>query len=421
MIYLIITLVVLLVFLAFTSFAEMSFSSLNRARIKNMAENGNKKAKLVLKLHGRFDEVITTMLICGNGAYIASATVASILFVHLLGESGVVISAITIVVIAVLFADDLPKSMAKHAPERFALLTAPLLAVFITILSPINFLFVKWKRWINKRLSKNSRAADSDIGFRGEELLYVVEDAEKEGIINQEDSFRISNAIELNDLLVEDILTPRVNIVGVSKDLSVKEISRVFMESKHSRLPVYKNSLDKIIGILHIRDFLQCAIDKNKSVEEVMIPVVYASPITPVAELFKQLQQQRKYMAIVTCEYGGTEGLVTMEDILRQFVGEVWDEHDDQEEHFVKISEGKHRISGSADIYKMFEYFGMEEETDSLTVGGWIIENTERIPKKGESFQYKNLTVTITKASPKRVKECLVEENTKDFNPAQTQ
>jgi len=410
----ILLIIALLALNTFFSFVEMSFASMNRARIKNMSENGSKRAGLVLRLHERFDELISTLLICDNIVYVAAATVSAFLFLRLFGEVGPFISGIVISIVVVVFADDLPKSMAKQAPEKFALFSAPIMRVLMVLLKPINYLLVSCKTRINAFFfSSKDKTDGEERGFRGEELLYVVEEAEQDGTITEEDSLRISNAIEFNDLLIADILTPRVNIVGIPQNASIEDISNTFLESGYSRLPVYEDNIDNIVGVIHIRDFLKCTVSEAgaKSLNDIMAPVVYAALVTQVSELFKLLQKERKHMAVVADEYGGTEGLVTMDDILRQLVGDIWDETDEDIEAFLPLGNNKHKVLCTADIYKMYEYFDLEleDELDSLTVGGWITDVLERIPKKGDSFTYKNLVVTVTKASPKRAEECLIE------------
>jgi len=409
-IFTILALIVLLVMGTYFSATEMAFASLNRARIKHMAETGDKRARLVLKLHERFDELISTLLICNNGVALTTATVSAFLFVRLIGEAGPVVSTIVITIIVVVFTDDLPKSMSKRSPEKVALFSAPILQLLMVLLKPFNFLLVKWKARINEHFtSKKDESAGEERGFRGEELLYVVEEAEQDGTITEEDSLRISNAIEFNDLLAEDILTPRVNIVGISKGSSIKEMAAIFLDSGYSRLPVYEESIDNIIGVVHIRDFLKCTIDETTSLDDIMAPVMYTTLGTPVSELFKMLQKEKSHIAIVADEYGGTEGLVAMEDILEQLVGDIWDENDEIVEEFVPLGNNRHKVICTAAIDKMYEYFGMVGESESSTVGGWIIDTLKQIPKKGDSFVYENLTVTITKADQKRTVECIVE------------
>ena len=412
MIFTLIALIVLLIMGTFFSAAEMAFASLNRARIKHMAENGDKRAKLVLKLYERFDELISTLLICNNGVALTTATVSAFLFVRLIGEAGPIVSTIVITIIVVVFTDDLPKSMAKQTPEKVALFAAPILRLLVLVLKPINFLMVKWKTKISAKFiskKKDEPNGEEQRGFRGEELLYVVEEAEQEGTITEEDSLRISNAIEFNDLLAEDILTPRVNIIGISKNASVEDMANIFLESGYSRLPVYDETIDNIVGVVHIRDFLKCTINETISLDDIMAPVVYTTLGTPVPELFKLLQKEKNHMAIVADEYGGTEGLVAMEDILEQLVGDIWDENDEIVEEFVTLGSNRHKVICTAAIDKMYEYFGLEGESKSSTVGGWIIDMLKQIPKKGDTFTYHNLTVMVTKADQKRAVECVVE------------
>ena len=423
-IYTTLVLIALLAMGTFFSAAEMAFASLNRARIKHMAESGDKRAKLVLKLYERFDELISTLLICNNGVALTTATVSAFLFVRLIGEAGPIVSTIVITIVVVVFTDDLPKSMAKQTPEKVALFSAPILRVLVTVLKPINFLMVKWKTRISEKFISKNRKDESggeERGFRGEELLYVVEEAEQEGTITEEDSLRISNAIEFNDLLAEDILTPRVNIVGIPKGSGTKDMAEIFLDSGYSRLPVYEETIDNIIGVVHIRDFLKCTINETTSLDDIMAPVVYTTLGTPVSELFKMLQKEKSHLAIVADEYGGTEGLVAMEDILEQLVGDIWDENDEIVEEFVSLGNNRHKVTCTAAIDKMYEYFDLEGESESSTVGGWIIDMMKQIPKKGDSFTYENLTVTVTKADQKRAVECIVEVAQNGDGEQQTQ
>ena len=409
-IFTILLLLALLVMGTYFSATEMAFASLNRARMKHLAETGDKRAKLVLKLNDRFDELISTLLICNNGVALTSATVSAFLFMQIIGEAGPFVSTIVVTIVVVVFTDDLPKSMAKQSPEKVALFSAPILRVLMLIFKPINFLMAKLKTSIRKKIvSKTDESEGEERGFRGEELLYVVEEAEQDGTITEEDSLRISNAIGFNDLLAEDILTPRVNIIGIPKNSSTEEIANTFVKSGYSRLQVYQETLDNIVGVVHIRDFLKCTTDASISLDDIMTPAMYTTLGIQVPELFKLLQKLKCHIAIVADEYGGTEGIITMEDILEQIVGDIWDESDEIVEEFVSLGSNRHKVICTAAIDKMYAYFGLEDNSASSTVGGWIIDMLKKIPKKGDSFVYKNLTITITKADPKRAVECTVE------------
>jgi CBS domain containing-hemolysin-like protein len=410
-------LVVLLVMFAlgcFFSAAEMAFSALSRPRVKTLAENGNKRANMVLSLHERFDELISTLLICNNIVAITSATVGVVFFVRLINEEhGPWISAVLITAIVVVLTDIFPKSVAKESPERVAMSVAPFLRFLMAVLKPVNRLISKLRKGLSKAFVKGESDEQDERALLGQELLFRVEEAENDGDISEADSLLISNAIEFNDLRAEDILTPRVNIAGIPKDSTLERMADIFMESGYSRLPVYEESLDNIQGVIHIRDFLKCMADENKPLEAIIVPPVYTAPTACVRDLLGLLKKAKSHMAIVIDEYGGTEGLVTMEDILEQLVGDIYDENDEVIEEFVQLEENKHQINCSADIGKMFAYFDMEEDDEETahasTVGGWIMDTLGRIPEVGDSFVHEKLTVTVTQADQRRAELCVVE------------
>ena len=405
----IILLIILIVMGTFFSAAEMAFSALNRARLKSMLDNGNKKAARALKLSDRFDELLSTMLICNNLVAITAATVAAVLFVRLIPEYGAVVSTIVMSVIVIVLTDIFPKTIAKESPETTAIFLSPMAHFFMTILKPINIVLSKWKTSLSRIFtSKAKEDEDTERGFRGQALLYMVEEAEQEGAINEEDSLLISNAIEFNDLKAEDILTPRVNIIGISKDSSIDEAAEKFMESGYSRLPVYDESLDNITGVVHVRDFIKCVGHNHQSLDSIITPAVYTVMSAKVTELFKLLQKKKSHIAIVTDEYGGTEGIVTMEDILEQLVGDIWDENDEVIEEFTLQGENSYKVLCTTDIDKMFEFFDMDEKSEVSTVSGWIMDQLGRTPEEGDTFTYEKLSVTVTKADQRRAEECII-------------
>ena len=402
-------LIILLIVGTFFSAAEMAFSALNRARLKSMVDNNNKRAALALKLTDRFDELLSTMLICNNLVAITTATVAAVLFIRLFPNHGAFISTAVVSMIVIVFTDIFPKTLAKEAPESTAIFCAPVAFFLMTILKPINALLSKWKAHLSRAfMSRSKEDEDAERGFGSQALLYMVEEAEQEGTINEEDSLRISNAIEFNDLKAEDILTPRVNVVGIPKGSTIDEAAGIFMESGYSRLPVYDESIDNIIGVVHIRDFIKCVGHNHETLDSIITPAVYTVISAKVTELFKLLQKKKSHMAIVTDEYGGTEGIVTMENILEQLVGDIYDENDEVIEEFTPQPDGSHKVSCAADIDKMFEYFDMEDETEVSTVSGWIMDQLGRTPEEGDTFTYEHLHVTVTKADQRRAEECII-------------
>ncbi|MCL2372491.1 MAG: hemolysin family protein [Defluviitaleaceae bacterium] len=397
----------------------MAFASLNRARIKNMAEAGGKKGKraaLVSELNeNRFDDVISTLLICNNLVAIAAATMSVALFIRLIGETwGYLISTIVISAVVIVFTDIFPKSMAKQNPENVALFCAPFVKMLMTMLTPINWAVMKLKNKMSAMFPKDEEAEEADSQTMLEqEIIFMVEEAEKEGSINEEDSLLITNAIEFNEITAWDVITPRVDIVSIPLGMPIDDIAQLFLESGYSRMPVHEDTLDNIKGVVHLRDFLRCmATSQSKkpiTLEKIMTPPLYTVTSAKITELLKLLKAEKCHMAIVTDEYGGTEGMVTMDDILERLVGDIWDENDEIVEEFVDLGEGKHRILCTSYIDDMFGYFGMKAESESNTVGGWIMDQLRRIPEEGDSFQFENLRVTVTKAEERRAEECLVE------------
>jgi len=408
----------LLAFGAYLSAAEMAFSSLSRARINNLAEGGGnrgKRAKLVVDLYEtRFDEVISTVLICNNFVAITSATVSAALFVRLIPEYGYVISTFVIAAIVIVFTDILPKSTTKEQPEKVALLCAPFILFLMTLLRPVNKGIIKMKNSFSASISsKDEEKETAPQTLLEQELIFMVEEAETDGIINEDDSTLITNAIEFNEVSVWDIITPRVNIVSIPIGASVEEVAELFLKSGYSRMPVIEDSIDTIRGIVHLRDFLKCMATSNSespvSIADIITPAVYTVTGAPITEVLTLLKKEKSHMAIVADEYGGTEGLVTMEDILEELVGEIWDENDEIIEEFLPLGENKHKILGNAAIDKMFEYFDMEAESESNTVCGWIMDMLRRVPEEGDSFVFEKLTITVTKTDGRRAEECEVE------------
>lgn len=388
---------------AFFSATETAFSSLNRIRIKSMAEN-NKKAALVLKLIQNYDTLLSTILVGNNVVNITTASIATVLFVRHYGEAGATASTIAITVILLVFGEVTPKSAVKEYPEKFAMFSAPIVRLLIFVLKPVNILFSIWKRFISKFFK-----VSDEQGITENELMTILEEAEQDGAINEDDSNLIHNAIEFNDKVVNSIITPRVNIVCVASDQPEQEIANVFTESGYSRIPVYRSSIDDIVGIIHIKDFFDFMLHGKQTLEEIVKPVIFIASSMKISELFKQFQKEKSHFAIVTDEYGGTLGIVTMEDILEELMGEIWDEHDEVVLDFIKLKDGTYKVWCGAEAEKMFEFFGLLGNAKSTTVSGWIMERLGKIPEEGDSFEYGSLLVTVSKADQRRAIESIIE------------
>jgi len=398
------------------SAAEMAFSSLNRARINSMAEGSSqdaKRAKQVVDLYeNRFDEVISTLLICNNTVAITSATISVALFVQLLGEWGYFVSTVVISAIVIIFTDIFPKSLSKENPEKVALFSVPFLSTLMTLLRPINWAIFKLKNLFTHKHGAETEVLDVvEQELRGQELIFMVEEAEKDGAIAEEETELITNAIEFNDITVWDILTPRVDIASVSYDATVDEVMELFLEAEFSRVIVYEDSLDNIRGVIHLRNFLRLLADEGESLQlsDVIKPAVFTVTSARISDVLQLFKKEHTHLAVVIDEYGGTEGIVTMDDILERLVGDIWDEHDEVVEEFLRIDENKYRVLCTAYIDDLFNFLDIKAASESSTVGGWIMDELRHAPALGDRFEFENLVVTVTKVEALRAVECEVE------------
>lgn len=395
--------VVCIIMSAYFSATETAFSSLNRIRVKNMAEKGNKKAELVMRLSENYDSLLSTILIGNNIVNITSASVATVLFVKLLGEeAGPSISTIVTTIVVLIFGEVSPKSIAKESPERFAMLSAPFLRVLMIVMTPFNFLFKKWKGLLSAIIKSDNKNTITE-----EELLTIVEEAEQEGGIDKQESSLIRSAIEFADLRAEDILTPRIDICAVSVNMSEEEIAEVFRKTAYSRLPIYEENIDHICGIIYHKDFYNYVYHKDREITSIIHAALFIAKNKKIDVLLRELQQKKLHIAVVLDEYGGTKGIVTLEDILEELVGEIWDEHDDIVEDMKMMSENEYVISGAANIEKVLEELDKERHyediSDAVTVSGWVMEIMGKIPEKGDSFQYRDFQGTILEMDGRRV------------------
>ncbi|RJX26151.1 MAG: HlyC/CorC family transporter [Acholeplasma sp.] len=389
---------------AFFSATEIAFSSLNTIKIKNMIQNGHKQAKHTLKLAENFDRILITILIGNNIVNIASASLATVIFVSYWGDIGVTLSTAVMTILVLIFGEITPKSVAKRVPEKFALVVTPVLQFFIWILYPFSIIFGGIQKLITRGIKE-----DEGPSITEEELLTYVSEVEQEGGINENEGELIRNVIDFDDLKIEEIFTPRVNVVAISENEDIKRIIHLFKHSGYSRLPVYDTSIDHIIGTINHKDFYNRVVLEKQTLESIIKPPVFVTEYMKVSNLLDLLQENKAHMAIVKDEFGGTLGIVTMEDILEEIVGDIWDEHDEIIEQIVKINDNQYKVKGYADIDDVFEELGIEEEMEYSTINGWVQDELGKIPMAGESFHYKNLVVTVTSADTKKVLEVTID------------
>lgn len=404
---LVITLIALICLSSYFSATETAFTCFNKIRIKNLANLGDKNAIEVLRLSDDYDNLLSTILIGNNIVNITSASLATIFFTIFFPKSGVTISTIVMTIIVLIFGEITPKSLAKQYPEKFVLATVSILKFFVIILAPLNFILSLWKKMFNKLFKKNDEPSITE-----DELKTIIEEVESEGVINKHEGELIRSAIEFDDLNAEDIYVPRIDIVAIEENDSIEEIKETFMESGYSRLPVYSDSVDRIIGVIHEKEFYRLVNNKMTSIREIIKDVLYITPNKKISSLLRDLQQAKSHMAIVVDEYGGTEGLVTLEDIIEELVGDIWDEHDEILDYFKQIDENKYIVSCNADLEDMIEYLNLEfdyEYNDVSTVNGFILKHFDKIPDVGDTIVIDNIKVTVTKAESKRVNEICLE------------
>ena len=385
---------------AYFSATETAFSTFNRIRIKNLAEKGNKRAASALKLADSYDTLISTILIGNNIVNILASAMGTIYFTTLLQRQdlGATVSTAVLTVVLLIFGEISPKTMAKNSPEAFVLFSTPIIRFFYIILYPFSFIFKLWQDLLAKLFKKND-----DQGMTEEELISIIEEAEEEGGIDEEEGNLIKSAIEFGDLTVEDIFTPRIDVTAISKDATKQEIVSVFTESGYSRLPVYEDELDNTIGILYYKDFYFKAYNKPVHITEIIKPVIYVAKSQPVNELMKELQEKQLHLAIVTDEFGSMAGIVTLEDILEEIVGEIWDEHDEIIEEIKELGDGEYVVSGKANTDKFFAQIDLDEEPEAVTIGGWAMDVLGKIPEVGDKFEQFGLSVEVVEMDGRRV------------------
>ena len=404
----IIAILICILLSAFFSASETAYTTINRVRLKSDVANGDKRAKAVLKLAENYDKLLSTILIGNNIVNIVSASLATVVFTTLLGnEYGVTVSTVAMTIIVLIFGVISPKSVAKENAESFARFASPLLNFFQLLLTPLNFLFYLWKKLLSKVFKKRNTAKITQ-----EELMIIVDEAQNDGGIDESNGELIRSAIEFNDLDANDIITPRVDMVAVDKNDSLEEISEVFMNHSFSRLPVYDGSIDKIIGMIHEKDFYRGMRQGISSCTEILKKVIYIAPSIKISDLLRLLQQTSTHIAIVVDEFGGTEGMISMEDILEQLVGDIWDENDEVIHYFEKIDEKTWLIAGRTNLEEMFDEFHLnqnKEEYDSVTVSGWVMEQLGKIPSPGDSFLFENAKFSVTQTDKRHVLQVKME------------
>ena len=397
---LILALIVLVALSAFFSATETAYMSLNRVRIKNMATDGDRRARRVMKLLDSYDRLLATVLIGNNIVNISSASIATVLFVSFFKNNGATVSTVVMTLVVLIFGEITPKSLAKEAADSFALKVAGPVTVLNTLFFPLSFLLIHLKSAVSRLIR-----VEKSGGITEDELLTLVDEAEQDGGIDSGEKELFHNVIEFTDLDAGDILTPRIDVVAIDIEETPTELQKLFEETGFSRIPVYRETIDNIVGVVNEKDFHRHLRGTENTIESILQPALFIPPSVKISELLKQLQQKKVHIAVVVDEFGGTEGIVTIEDIVEELVGEIWDEHDTVAAEIRKIGENTFAVPASTELSEFFEHFGVEEETDVSTVNGWVTAHIGKIPAVGDTFDFENLTVMVTATDEQRASE----------------
>ena len=402
-----------LILSAYFSATETAFSSANGTKLRTLAEKGSKKAKLACELLEHYDKLLSTILIGNNIVNILMASIGTVLFVRHYGDAGATISTVVVTVVVLVFGEISPKSVAKDCAERFAMFSAPILQVFLFVLTPLNFLFSLWKKLLAKVFRLNGESKMSQ-----EELLMLVDEVQQDGSIDKNEGELLKNAIDFSEQQAQDILIHRVDLAALPITASKEEVAALFTETKYSRLLIYQDSIDHILGTVHQKDFyVGCGITE-KPLEEIIVPPLFVLENEPISRLLKTLQKAKTHVAVVVDEYGGTCGIVTMEDILEELVGEIWDEHDEIEVFIRKTGANTFLVDSSMDFDEFAAYFQLKTDSEMTSVSGWVMEQFGRVPESGERITAGPLDVLVTKVDNHRIEEIQITQHAPAEAPA---
>lgn len=399
-------LVLLIAGSAFFSASETALSTFNRVRMKNAAEEGDKKAKKVLKVADDYDKTISTILIGNNIVNIAASSLATVLCTKLFQDQGALVSTIVMTVVVLIFGEVSPKSLAKTNADKLAAFVAPAIDLLRTVFTPLSFLLVKLTDALNSKTG-----GDEQPSVTEEELISIIETIEEEGVLEQAESDLVQSALEFDEIEVQEVLTHRVDMIAMDIDDPWEEQLKLVQSEGISRFPVYEDTIDHVVGVVRAKDILLAEVAGNRDLRKLITPIMFVHATMSISTLLSDLRRQKMQMAIVTDDYGGTLGLVTMEDCLEELVGEIWDEYDKVEEEFVDLGNDVYEVSGEYNIYDLLDNMDCNTrnfESDYNTVSGWTVEQMEHIPEVGESFNYEHLTVEVKEMEEQRITKLIV-------------
>lgn len=413
-----ISIAVMVALSAFFSSMETAINSCSRARLQNMSENGVKGSATTLKFLDEYDKTITTLLIGNNIVNLSCSSVATILCTNIWGNYGAAISTGVLTLIILTFGEIVPKCYAKENSEKLAIKFASPVYGLMILLTPLSALFIK----INSLAMKLTSSGEETPSVTEDELKYIIESIEEEGVLEEVESEMVQSALEFDEKTVIEILTPRVDVISIDIDDPIEEITKIIVSERYTRIPVYKDSIDNIVGILHSRDYLE-VLTRNEvpDIEQLMQPAYFVYKTRKLSALLSDFKRKKLHIAVVADEYGGMMGIVTMEDLLEELVGDIWDEDEEIELPCRKLPDGSYEVSGDMPLDEMLELFDIPiktVETTSHSVGGWVFDHLGIIPEKNQHIELNGLSITVSDVTDKRITTLIIKkteaENSED-------
>ncbi len=401
--------IILIALSAFFSASETAISSMNEMRMKNLANDGNKNAEIALRIVQNYDKALSTILIGNNIVNIGAASLGTVIATGFFGANGAWISTIVMTLLVLTFGEILPKSLAKENAEGFALKVASTLSVLMKILNPVVWFFISLRKLVSKKQGQEQPSVTE------EELKFIMQEIQGEGVLEEQESELAQSALEFDEIEVDEIFTPRVDVIAVDVEMDIEEIKDLFFKWKYSRMPVYEGQIDNIIGILNERDFLSKMVSGDPvNIRELIREALFIPQSLKISMALTELQKQKQQMAIVVDDYGGTAGVITVEDILEELVGEIWDEDEEIEEDVVKVRDNVYEVNAQANIFDVFDQVGVQYKEKEISggsnsVGGWILDTLQDIPEENESFIFHNVKVTVKQMEEQRIQTVWLE------------
>ncbi len=394
----IIIILLLLVLSALFSSCETAFSSVNKIRLKNYAAKGSKKAEKALKIANKFEDALTAILIGNNIVNILSTSISTVLFTQILGPGGVGVATVVMTVLVLIFGEITPKSFAKNHAEQCALMFAEPLSVFMIILKPVVMIFQVIQKLFKPKTEQPSVTED--------ELKYIIDEIQEQGVLEEQESDLVLSALEFDEITVDEILIPRVNVTAIEKHTPFNEIKEKFLKDMYSRLPVYEKNIDNIVGVITNKSFFRLMNENKEDITEIIQEIIHISDLKLISEALKEMQKSKMHMAVVMDQYGGTKGIITMEDIIEELVGEIYDENDEVISHFVKTGDNEYEVSGELSISDMLENLQMPEdiiECSGNSIGGWVMELLGHVAEENETVQSGIFKMTVLSMEDQKI------------------